>query len=102
MHKEALPVPGRQGVRGSNPRCSTRNLNWEMALEHAERQVLGVWTTVCGAWTTNCDHLPDDHLLDRGKVHRRWPPCEMITQMGLRQSVPEAGGRRFGGLSYFA
>src|SRR5438128_12626205 len=21
----------------------------------------------------NCDHLPDDHLLDRGKVRKRWP-----------------------------
>jgi hypothetical protein len=26
-------------------------LNWEMALEHAECQVLGVWTTIVGAWT---------------------------------------------------
>ncbi len=27
-------------------------LNWEMALEHAECQILGVWTTIFGAWTT--------------------------------------------------
>ena len=29
-----------------------QELNWKMALERAECQVLGVWTTIFGAWTT--------------------------------------------------
>src|SRR5437879_6511579 len=27
-------------------------LNWELALDHAECQVFGVWTTIFAAWTT--------------------------------------------------
>jgi hypothetical protein len=29
-----------------------QELNWELALEDAERQVFRLWTTIFGAWTT--------------------------------------------------
>src|SRR6266566_9495826 len=48
MRKEALPVSGRQGVRGSNPRCSTPSVaNSILALIGVERQNVRQNMTPC-------------------------------------------------------